>query len=274
MNRVIFKDNTTLIDLTEPLDSYYGAATVVNLVAADDAIYIGSRHPFNHLYFKVGVANTNPTVASIDYWADGWEPVVEKTDGTNGFFQSGYISFVPDKSEWWERESTNYEGEVVTDLESLVIYDHYWIRIKFSADFSIGTSLLWVGNKFADDNDLGAEFPDLVRPNVLTSFKAAKTDWEEQHLIAARTMISDLEDRGYIKGAGNIIERKMLVGAAVQKCAEIIFRSFGNDYVDRANECRTEYNRRLDKRFATFDKNNNAIEDTWETTKAQGWLSR
>jgi hypothetical protein len=274
VNRVIFKDDLTLIDISEEVEDFYGSATSVVVTASQDAIYIGSRHPFNHLYFKLGTVNTNPSIMSLKYWADGWESVVDRKDGTAGFTRSGYVSFTPNKAERWERESTNYQGEAVTDLEGIVIYDMYWLKITFSADFSAGTSLSWIGNKFSDDSDLGAEFPDLVRSNVKAAFKAGKTDWEEQHLVAARTIIADLEDRGYIRGSGNIIQRSDLVGAAVQKCAEIIYRSFGDDYIDRAAECRAEYNRRLDKRFSTYDKNENALEDTWETTQPSGWLSR
>jgi len=204
VNRVILKQGSTLTDISEEMNEYYGTATGTPIEAATDAIYIGSRHPFNHLYFKIGQANSLSTTMTIQYWSDGWQNVVDKKDSTNGFAQSGYVTFTPDKKDQWEQESTNYEGEAVTDLESLVIYDHYWIKLTFSADMHSETSLGWIGNKFADDNDLGAEFPDLARSNVKTSFKAGKTDWEEQHLVAARTIISDLEDRGYIKGAGNI----------------------------------------------------------------------
>jgi len=274
MNKIILSDNGTLSDYSNALSSYYSTAKAFEVVGSQDALYIGSRVPFANLYLKLGTVSSAGVTLSVSYWSDEWEPVVELIDGTNGLTQSGHISFVPNKESAWEKESTNHAGESVAGLENLVIYDRYWIKVSFSGNASAGTTLKWVGNKFADDNDLGAKFPDLVRSNVLTSFKSGKTDWEEQHIAAARLIEEDLIDKGYIKGAGQIINLEDVREAAIQKCAEIVYRSFGTDYVDRAQECREEYLRRLEKRFVSFDQNMNAIQDNAEVAQSTGWLSR
>lgn len=274
MNRIVFKQGSTLTDVTDLVSDYAVGSLDLPLVAADDAIFIGADHPFNSVYFKVSIANSIISGMTIQYWEQGWRDVVEFKDGTNTFNQSGYVSFTPDRKHLWERESTNYEGEAVTDLEGIVIYDKYWLKLTFSSDMDVATQLQWVGFKFSEDTDLGAEYPDLTRSNVLTSFKAGKTSWEEQHVHAAEIIINDLQDRGLIKDAGQIIDRREYRAAAVSKCAELIFRSFGDDYTDRAAEALAEYNRRISKRNPTIDRNNNATQDAEEVSYETGWLSR
>lgn len=274
MNRIIFSDNGTLIDLSNSLASYYSAAKPFEVVGAEDYLYIGSRFPFNSKYIKLDTPSTTPVEISIQYWQEDWIDAVEVIDETEGLTKSGLIRFTPNKRFNWEMESTNYEGEIIPDLSSLVIYDLYWVKVSFSGNVDSGTAIKWVGDLFSNDNDLGSEFPDLNRSNVLTSFKSGKTDWEEQHIAAARLLVDDLKDKGYIRGSEQILDTASVKGAAVQKCAEIIYRSFGTDYTDKADACHQEYNRRLERRFVTLDKNNNAIEDPFERSAPTGWLSR
>lgn len=274
MNRIIFKQGSELIDITEDISTFSTGSADFDFVAADDALYIGADHPFNSLYVKMKTASASLSSMAIQYWNDGWVDVVESRDGTKQFTQSGHIQFTPDRKHLWERESTNYEGDSVTGLEGIVIYDKYWLKITLSSDVDAGTQLQWIGFKFSNDTDLGAEYPDLVRSNVLTSFKAAKTDWDEQHTRASEIVVNDLVDRGLIQDGGQIISNSEYRPAAVSKCAEIIFRSFGDDYVDRANEALAEYNRRISKRNPTIDRNNNATEDAFERSYSTGWLSR
>lgn len=273
--RVLYKDASTLSEITASTSNYYSGTVPFVVDASEDALYIGSEHPFNHVYLKVGTANTNPSSISVQYWYNsGWSDAVQVTDETNGLTQSGRLSFTPNRSNVWEMESTNYEGDQIPELSSIVIYDHYWMKITFSADLSAGTTLAWIGHKFATDNELGGEFPDLNRSNVKTSFQSGKTDWEEQIVIASQIMVADLTDAGLIKGVGNVIEPDMLKAACVQKTAEIIFRSFGGDYEPRADKCQDEYQKRLKSRFVTFDQNNNAIKDQAEIARPTKFLSR
>lgn len=274
MNRIILKQGSTLTDITEDVSNYTSSAIDFEITAATDALYIGADHPFNSIYFKLKTPNANESEINIQYWDQQWRDVVEKRDLTKTLTESNFIVFTPDRKNVWERESTNYEGDSVDDLEGVVIYDKYWLKVTFEDDLDAGTELQWVGFKFSDDTDLGAEYPDLVRSNVLTSFKTGKTDWEEQHVRAAEIIVNDLQDRGLIKDVGQVIDRKEYRAAAVSKCAEIIFRSFGDDYLDRAAEALAEYNRRISKRNPTIDRNANAVQDAHEVSHPNGWLSR
>jgi hypothetical protein len=195
-------------------------------------------------------------------------------DETKGFTQSGFIYFVPDKDTGWAQESTNDDGSVVTGLTTVKIHDLYWLRIKSSANWSANTILSWVGQKFSDDDDLRSELPDLVRSAMLTSFEAGKTTWEEQHVKAAEIIAQDLVTSNIIDFKEQILIKEEFMLASVQKVAELIYSSFGDDYAVRRENARVEYGKRMNKSIYRVDKNANAILSSAEESARQGFLGR
>ena len=273
--RVIFSDDATLVDFSVNANKYESGTDPMVFVSADDYLYIGSRQPFNSAFFKMGVANTNASTMSVSYWdGDNWVAMVDILDETVGLTADGNVTWYPDLDTSWHREHTNYNGETITGLSSVVIYNQYWVRIGFSADFSAGTTLRFVGNIFCDDDDIYSEFPDFRQTQVLTSFEAGKTDWEEQRVKASTMLVQDLISKKIIDGSGQILNRADYAEACVMKTAEVIFRTFGDDFVDQKMEARKEYNARLTKRVHRVDLNNNAIEDGKESKNETGFLNR
>lgn len=274
MKRFFFKDGSNQ-DCTTVLNDYNNGSLAIVAAVAPCHLYVGSRSPINSIHIKMQTPATpagNSLVAH--YWTQsGWVTAVETTDETNGFSASGKVSWTPNRDNAWKISSTNYQSEVVTGLEAFNVYDLYWTKITLSSG-TLDAVFAWAGDIFSNDNDLAAEFPDLVRSNVLTSFKTGKTSWEEQHIKATEVVINDLIDKGIILEGGQIINPEEYRGASVMKCAEIIFRSFGDGYLDRANEARAEYIRRLDKRKPNVDRNNNATDDVVERRVNTGFLSR
>lgn len=273
-HRVIFSDNGVLVDWSTSLASYLVGQQSFTLNASEDYIYIGSRLPFNHLYFKLPTVNTNPTTISVEYWeGTEWKETFDVIDETQGFTKSGHITFTPNKRFQWGYESTNYEGDVIDGLEDVVIYDLYWMRLKFTQNTS-AMAISWIGNIFCEDSDIYSEFPDLQKTEVLTSYKLGKTNWEEQRVRASEMLIHDLIYMQIISDKGQILNRRDFTLACVQKTVEIILMAFGDDYLERIGFIREEYKKRLAKRIARVDKNNNAIEDKWETKNETGFLRR
>jgi hypothetical protein len=276
MDRIFYSDNGVLTDLSVRLSDYASGSYVFNSWAfADDALYIGSKAPFNSFYAKLGVVSTtSPNTMTVKYWdGDVWMDVVETIDETAGFTASGYVTFVPDKDELWQMESTNYDSDQITGLTSVKIYDRYWIKLTFSANFSATTRLDWMGRKFSDDTDLGYEFPDLVTTETKTGLGFAN-GYEAIHIKAAEMVVQDLIKKKVIFDKGQILDREVFKNASVQKVAELIFNMRGDDYIDQRNDARQEYQHRLETSIGLIDQNLNAIEDIKERVNRSGWLER
>lgn len=275
MNRRIFySDNGVLTDLSSNLNKYNTVSSAFDYIAGEDYIYIGARLPFNSLYFKLDNQNANPATMIIETWTGtGWTIVDDIIDLTQGFNTSGNVIFVPDQHSTWSFSNTN-NGSYVTGLETVKINNLYWMRVSFSDDLQPNTSIFWIGNIFADDEDLGAEFPDLVKNSVQVAFSPGKQNWEEQHVRAAELVVQDLQINRVIVDSGQLLELEDLRGAAVQKCAEIIFGAFGDDFADQRRTAREEYQRRISNPAKKIDLNHNGIEDADEKINTTGWLSR
>lgn len=270
ITRILFSDNGVLNDLSVKMADYNQGNQSLAITATEDYLYIGAYYPFNAKFFKMKTVATIVSNPTIEYWtgSSGWKEAVEVIDETGGFKNNGFITLVPNKDYGWIREDTSR----ITALYSKVIYDLFWLRIKFSADTVI--DLEWIGELFSNDYDLGAEFPDLLRSQTLDSFKTGKTDWEEQHVIAAKVIIDDLKAKKIINFKEQILDRKELTLASVQKCAALIYSSFGDDYADNRKDAELEYQKRLKKDIFNIDTNESAT-ITPEGQKArQGFLVR
>jgi hypothetical protein len=273
--RILFSDNGTLTDFSVELSKYNSGSKSFNYTQNEDYIYIGSDLPFNHIYFKLSSLNSVNAVMSVDYWSSNqWASCVEVIDETEAFKKSGNITFVPEKQTSWQRSSTNHAGMSVIGLESVVIYDLYWIRISFNATLANGTALSWIGQLFSNDEELFSEFPDFARANNMLAFKSGKTNWEEQHVRASELLSNDLINHGIIIGKDQIISRNDYKNACIQKVAEIIYSAMGDDYVDQTIARGKEYKSRLLTGVQRVDKNNNAILDIEEKESKQGFLTR
>jgi len=273
--RVFYSDNGILRDFSVNLNKYDEIESEFHYIPGEDYIYIGSRLPFNSLYFKVTHKNNQPANMYVEVWdGENWEFVNELIDETGAFKTSGYITFVPDRDTGWNMEDTNSGGNIITGLDSLKIYDKYWIRISFDSELSNHVCLSWVGHLFADDADLGSEYPDLIKQSVKAAFKAGKQNWEEQLVRASEIVIEDLMINRVILDSSQLLDRYDYRSATIQKAAEIIFNAFGDDFVDQKQRAREEYQRRLSNPTKKIDTNKNAIEDKTESLHEQGWLSR
>lgn len=273
--RVFFKEGSTVLEVTKEINSYKSDTYLLSF-GTGDGLYIASDFPLNHFYIKMGsVLNSNPSTILIDYWTgNGWTPVVNQNDYTDALGGSGFIEFTPDRDVSWVMENTSSNGQTVTDLETITVYDKYWVRLKVSADLTDAIELKWIGNLFSEDDDLFSEFPLFNDTEFLSAFETGKTSWEEQHAKAAEIIIQDLKRKNIILGKEQILERDVLLPASVCKVAQIIFNAFGKDYSDQLLRARDEYDKRMDLRNFVTDLNNNAIPDPIDRSMSQGWLSR
>lgn len=242
-SRFIFSDNGTLNDYSHIFNDFSSQTQTIPVVAAEDYLYLGTDLPFNHRWFEVSAVNSNASVASVEIWdGNSWVSAVDVVDQTSSggvaFAQSGYVSWSVDRNSGWGQESTT---EDITGLTTAKIYDLYWARLSWSADLSASTALKFIGFKFASDNDLGAYYPDLNLSGTKTAFESGKTDWNEQHFLAAEEIIRYLRKKNIIWSRNQILDYNQFNLAGIHKVAEIIMNSFGDDFEDNRNLAKQKF---------------------------------
>ena len=266
----------TLTDYSVEVNDYYAQNADVTLTTSD-YIYIGQRHPFNHLYFKFNTTNTNSLNLSIDVWENNeWVAVADILDETKGLTKDGFITWTPDKHEGWTQDDTvdSNDNEEVEGLGGVRIYDRYWARFSVSSDVSASTSILWIGNLFAVDNDLRTEYPELLDSKYLDAWESGKIDWQEQHYRAAEIVINDLIKKHIITFKGQILERNTFKIPAVHALAELIYSAFGDDYENNRTLALNKYIKSVDKVIYNIDTNRDALLNDKEARFGSGKFTR
>ena len=276
--RIIHSDNGTLKDLSVNLNKYTSGSELIPLEVANDYLYVGARFPFNSFYTIVKEVNAIPSTISIEYW-DGneWKSAIEVLDQTEGLAKSGKISFVPSKQYGWMMDDTVHSNDTTEEIEGLgniVIYDHYWIRLKVSATLTPTTELSWTGVNFASDADLFLEYPLFDSTSMMNAYKSGKTSWQDQIVTASALVVEDLISKKIIKGQEQILDTDKLRSVTVSKTAQIIYKALGDDYNDEKEAVTKEYYSRLNKSIFHVDENSNARLDERETRLTQGYIYR
>lgn len=283
-NRLIkTKSPATSLDVSKEVNNIF-STTGVAIPNLDGTTYlnIGSDLPFNHRYFSFLAAkvNTTASVISVDIWnGSSWEAAVDVLDvtavGGKCFAQNGIVQWTLDKNKSWFREDSteNMEADVV--MSTLKIYNLYWARLKFSAALITDLTMIYMGHKFSNDSDLGGNYPDLIRTNVMTNFKSGKTSWEDQHILAAEEIIRDLRKNETIFNGNQIFGYEEFNDAAVHKVAQIAYRAFGKDYEDRREQATEDYADALDKVVKTaIDRDADGRLDPEEKLPSYGRITR
>jgi hypothetical protein len=270
--RIIHKDNATLVDVSKQLNDLFADNATLGIVAAEDKLFIGSDLPFNHRMLHVTTANDlTAAVSEVAIWTgNAWTAAVDVMDETSSsgctLARSGFLQWTTPKNVGWAKQDT--EDMTGSGLETLRIYDLYWVRVTFSADLKATTALGYVGHRFADDSDLGGRYPDLVRSEVLAAFTTGKTSWTEQHFAAAEEIIRAVRKKKAVWSPNQLVNWEQFNLAAVHKVAEIIMTAFGADYADRRARAHEDYLEALDV-VVVADTNEDGRVD--EVERRGGW---
>ena len=278
-NRVIFNNAGTLTDVSSALSNIHSETKVFDFQSATDYIYLGSDLPFNHRHFDLAAVNANAAAISVDLWTgNGWVAaidIIDQTQATAGtsLGQSGIIAWRPDNlASSWGWDDTNLMTS--SGLSSLNIKQLFWARLSFSANLTSTLEFKYIGYKFSKDEELEAEYPELSLSGMKTAFKAGKTDWNEQSLVAAEYIIHDLRQRNVINSMNQILDWRVFSKASVHKTAEIIFRAFGDDYKDNMIEANKQYKLAMDLKQFNIDQNRDATLSEPETKSLTTFLGR
>lgn len=268
--RIIHGDNGVLKDLSVPLNDLFGSDGDFPYVVVEDYLYIGSDLPFTHRYIRMATINAVAAVISeIAIWDGGtWVAAVDIIDQTSvggkTLAQSGIVSWTTPRNTNWGQESTT-ENMTSSGIETLKIYDFYWVRIKISATLTAGTKLAYVGHLFSDDDDLSGYYPDLLKTEVLNAFKAAKTDWLDQHCLAAEEIIRYLRKKRIIWSPNQVLNWQQFMLASIHKCAEIIYSAFpGDDFEDLRSRANKKYYEQINQGVFETDRSEDGRVDQAE----------
>lgn len=228
-NRVIHKDNTVLTDVSAILSDPHVGERALSVVAAEDALYLGSDMPFNHRFLMVQKKNTVAGSISISVW-DGDEFVacedVQDFTSVDGvpFARSGMIRFsLPQNTGWGKVYDSSEIDAAGDDLSSLKSKARYWIKVTFSAAFDF--ELRYVGFAFARDLDLNTYYPQLNTERVMTAFNKGvpMNNWERLHVLAAEEIIRDLRKDEIVFSPNQVLNPETFTDAACHKLAEMAY---------------------------------------------------
>ncbi len=274
-NRVIYKDNTVYTDYSRELCDIKAAGKAFTIVAAEDALYVGSELPFNHRWFNIPTVNSTSGSVSVSIWdGSAWQAVAEVIDMTavNGvpFAQDGIIMWTPNKDNGWGRAAST---EDISELSSFKIYNYYWAKLTFSAAFAF--TLNYVGHKFAKDQDLEEYYGDLNRASAREQFfEAVTTNWDKVLVSAAEELIEDLRTDRVLVSRNQILEPDLFKMANIHKMAEMVYSSYGPSHVDRLEFAQAKYKEAIARRPLNIDANMNGKREFSEGIQSRRIIRR
>jgi hypothetical protein len=255
--RTIFNDNSVLTDFS--IESQNREAFTIPYVAGQDYIYVAQYFPFNNMFIEVSTANDQASVASIDYISGKqWVAAVDVVDGTKstGFSlgKTGVIQFTPDEYNWTNINDPRKLNGSSLGIETLPIFDLYWIRLKFSADLKATTAIKSISYNFSSDRLLESIDPEI--DNYKTAWGGSgKTNWVEQTMLGSQHVIADLKSKGLILAPGNILRFDDVCLATTYRTLMGIYAMLGKDFEEKYKNAEKEYKGLMDIKRFTFDKN-------------------
>lgn len=254
--RVFPKLSSVLSD--KSLDNQDDTKTVALNLASTDYLYLAQRYPFTNVFFHIDTANTNASVMSIDIW-DGteWRAAVDVLDGTSSggktLAQSGGVQWCVDDDYTWQRVTDTSDTYAPADLQSLHIYNLYWMRIKVSANLSASTDVKEICHAFTTSQKL--KDMDIEINGYLESFETGKTDWINEIKTGSKLTIQELQRLGLVMSEGQIIDLNDVYIAATQRTLALIYSNLGSAYAERMAKKMEEFSKSLNIRNFSFDKN-------------------
>lgn len=275
--RVIFSDNGVISDITIAVNDFDEYSANLPIVAAQDKIFIGTTFPFNHKWIEPGVVNAVPSVISVDLWNAGqWQPAADIVDYTSlggaTFGRAGVIQFTPNiENGGWTRQRLSTE---VTGLAALEIYEMYWSRWTFSVSVTAGMTLKYIGQRFSKDIDLFAEYPDLNNTALMSAWATSKTNWDDQHALAADYIVQRLVSGNVVCDKSQIMDWQLFKTAAVHKTAHIIYGGFGPSMLENRKLAAESFERALSLKYFNVDKNSDGMVTEYEKRQTVQEMSR
>jgi len=175
-------DDSSFADYSEKAKDYLRDTFTIELIAAEDYLYLGYTKPFGSAYVELETPNVNANSLTAEYWDGATWQSMDLTDETEGFTRSGYLM--------WDKEQMVDGETVAVDSD-----DKYWFRIRPDADQS-STVFRGINLVFADDATLKQEFFEIDNTNMLPPGESSHIS---VHVASRNYIIQKLRNLGYIK---------------------------------------------------------------------------
>ena len=274
--RVFNSDNGTLTD-ESLINQEDGSVLSFAFTAAEDYKYIAKFSPFNNFFIQIDTANTDASVMSIDYYdGSNWRAAVDVLDGTSTsgvtLAKSGVVQFSPNISYGWQRVNDTSDNNSPTELQTLNVYDAYWLRIKFSANPSAGTDVKKIAYAFTTTQQLNDL--DIKIDKFFNTFATGKTDWQNEIMTASIHVVKDMMSRGLIREEGQLLRLSDVSLATDYKTLELICAALGPNQEKKREYWRSKYNEVLSQRVFSIDKDGDGRLDRQEISGTTGSLVR
>jgi hypothetical protein len=265
--RLIRKDNATYSD-NSIANQREDETVALNIVAAEDAIYIGKQFPFNNFFFWMGsTVNAEASTMTVEYWSnDEWVEAVDILDATSSggatLARNGAVQFSPDIDYNWTivNDTSESGNHVPDDLADFTIYNLYWIKITFSADLTAGTVLKRLSYAFTTDSTIVGIDHEIE--DFLSHF--SQDDYTKQIIAASEETVDELQVRGLLVDEGQVIRIGEVGRAVAYKALEIIYFNLGDSYADKRRSVASKFDKALKIKRFTFDQDLDAFTDRRE----------
>lgn len=267
---VLHDDNATFTDHSDSAADYIRDEFSLDLIAAEDYLYIGYHKPFNTTFIAMTTPNVNSNTLTAEYHDGSTWVTVELIDDTKGFTRNGFLM--------WNKDNMK---EVTVNGKS-----KFFMRLKPSADHS-ATVYRGINILFADDNALKQEFSEIDNDTLLP---AGETSHLNRHVGARNTIVQMLRNKGYEKNdtasnklkninAFDLHDVEYVRQAAVMLTLSNIFFMLSDNKEDTWWSKYEEYQDKFEESFKLIrlpvDSNDDGLEDTIENKepyRVQRWL--
>ncbi len=254
--RVLYYNGSSLGDIS--LENQDETTNITLATSLTKYIYIGQKSPFTSLFVYLNTANSIAATLDIEYW-DGttWRDVADKLDGTatSGvpFAKSGVIKWYLDDLYAWNKVIDTSKSIAPTELQTLKIYNMYWMRISSSTGLTAGANAKQLAYTFTSTQELNNY--DVEISGYYESFATGKTDWIREIITASKLTLMEMKRRGVIMHQGQLIDMDDFTVPASFKALELIYSNLGPSYVERRKLMQEEFAKAINIQRPIVDDN-------------------
>ena len=245
---VLLDDNGTFSDISIDVENYTRDETSLNLIAAEDSIYIGYKKRFSDIFICLSSFMVGNTL-SFEFWNGVAWVNLEVKDLTKSFSRIGFLD--------WDSQ---VDGWVANEVNSV---SKFWIRIKLTNDGAF--DIKGIHTIFCDDNDL----KDLYR-KVDDFREPSDISFIATHQAARKLLMQDLRNEGRTKKklgdlilkdifVWDLLDRSQLREAACNLALALIFFNVSDNtdgkFIQLANSFKKKYQSALAVYLLNIDTN-------------------